>query len=50
LQDQEPVQSWILGRQSTAAGLNYSNQATFGTMAGGIEGARNIGFLGRLAW
>ncbi|PYV08687.1 MAG: hypothetical protein DMG07_25100 [Acidobacteria bacterium] len=38
------------GRQSTAGGLNYSNQATFGTMAGGFEGARNIGFLGRLAW
>ncbi len=38
------------GRDSTAAGLNFSNQATFGTMAGGWEGARNIGFLGRLAW
>jgi len=38
------------GRQSTAGGLNYSNQATFGTMAGGYEGSRNIGFQGRLAW
>jgi hypothetical protein len=38
------------GRQSTAGGLNYSNQTTFGTMAGGWEGSRNIGFLGRLGW
>jgi hypothetical protein len=38
------------GRQSTAGGLNFSNPATFGTMAGGYEGSRNIGFLGRLAW
>ena len=38
------------GRESTAGGLNLSNPATFGTMAGGYEGSRNIGFLGRLAW
>jgi len=33
-----------------ANGINLSNPATFGTMAGKWTGARTIGFLGRLAW
>ena len=38
------------GPGSFSGGLNLSNPATFGTMAGKWQGSRTIGFLGRLAW
>jgi hypothetical protein len=38
------------GHSSFLGGLDFTNQAAFGTMRGGQAGSRKVGFLLRLAW